>query len=314
MGSAETDVINRLVQWAGEQAQVRAMLLTSTRARPDAVLDRLSDYDVIVAVTDVQPFVTDDAWVRWYGPPLVMFRDTFSEDGIATYTRLVLYEDGTKIDYSIWLVEILDSVRGRSRLPDELDTGYRVLLDKDGRTAGFAAPTYTAYIPRKPAEAEFLALVEEFWWETSYVAKNLWRDEIFNARYSAEVVMRFELLRPMLEWYIETLHDWSLRPGVLGKGFKKLLPPEIWARVEATFAGSGIDENWTALFAMCDLFRTVASAVADNLGYTYPLDLDRRMSDYLSGIRALPPPVSAERNIGSPAAGDTDTGSAQGRL
>src|SRR5262249_17087181 len=117
---------------------------------------------------------------------------------------------------------ILDRVRGQSRLPDELDAGYRLLVDKDGRTDGFAEPTYTAYIPQKPTEVEFLALVEEFWWETTYVAKNLWRVEIFNARYSVEVVMRFELLRPMLEWYIETLHDWSLRPGVLGKGFKKL--------------------------------------------------------------------------------------------
>jgi predicted nucleotidyltransferase len=176
-----------------------------------------------------------------------------------------------------------------------LDAGYRVLVDKDDRTAGFPAPTYTAYIPRKPTEAEFLALIEEFWWETSYVAKNLWRDEIFHSRYSGEVVMRFELLRPMLEWYIETLHDWSLRPGVLGKGFKKLLPAEFWARVEATFAGADVEENWTALFGMCDLFRAVALAVAANLGYAYPLELDRRMSDYLRGIKALPPPVSAER-------------------
>jgi aminoglycoside 6-adenylyltransferase len=295
LGSTEVDVINRLVRWAEEQAQVRAMLLTSTRARPDAVLDRLSDYDVIVVVADVGPFVTDDAWVRWYGPPLVMFRDAFREDDIATYTRMVIYEDGTKIDYSIWPLEILEKVRGQCRLPDELDAGYRVLADKDGRTAGFPAPTYTAYIPRKPTEAEFLALIEEFWWETSYVAKNLWRDEIFNARYSGEVVMRFELLRPMLEWYIETLHDWSLRPGLLGKGFTKLLPPEIWARVEGTFAGANVEENWTALFAMCDLFRTVALAVADDLGYTYPPELDRRMSEYLRGIRALPPPASAAR-------------------
>jgi hypothetical protein len=103
MARTEIEVINRLARWAEEQSQVRAMLLTSTRARPDAVLDRLSDYDVIVVVVDVDPFVTDDAWVRWYGPPLVMFRDTFGEDGVAAYARLVIYEDGTKFDY-IWAV------------------------------------------------------------------------------------------------------------------------------------------------------------------------------------------------------------------
>ncbi|MBA3274447.1 MAG: aminoglycoside 6-adenylyltransferase, partial [Chloroflexia bacterium] len=52
----DDDVIRNLVAWADRHAEVRAMLLTSTRAVPDATLDAWSDYDVILVVADIHPF------------------------------------------------------------------------------------------------------------------------------------------------------------------------------------------------------------------------------------------------------------------
>ena len=84
-----------------------------------------------------------------------------------------------------------------------------------------------------------------------------------------------ELLRRMLEWLVEIDRNWSLGLGVQGERLKALLAPEIWAAVASTFVGAGIEENWEALFGTAALFRRVASAVAAELGYAYPLDLDR---------------------------------------
>ena len=50
------DVLDRLVKWAGQRDSVRAMLLTSTRAVPNATVDDLSDYDVVLVVEDIYPF------------------------------------------------------------------------------------------------------------------------------------------------------------------------------------------------------------------------------------------------------------------
>ncbi len=58
-------------------------------------------------------------------------------------------------------------------------------------------------------EAEYLDVIEEFWWETHYVAKGLWRDDLLGARYSVDNVMKLQLLRRMLEWRIELDRDWS---------------------------------------------------------------------------------------------------------
>ncbi|HSH81386.1 MAG TPA: aminoglycoside 6-adenylyltransferase [Herpetosiphonaceae bacterium] len=245
----------------------------------------MSDYDVIVVVSDLRPFSEDEAWLRWYGVPLVLLRDSHMRDGIAAQVWLVLYEDSTKIDYTICPVVYLEEALAAPQLDEGLDVGYRVLVDKDGLTGALKPPTYTAHIPRKPSEGEYLALVEEFWWETTYVAKNLWRDELFPAKYSFEAVIKFDLLRRMLEWYVEIDHNWSLKPGTLGRGLKTLLAPDIWSDVERTFVGADIEENWEALFRTAALFRGIASAVASRLGYAYPQDLDRRVMRYLSDLR-----------------------------
>jgi aminoglycoside 6-adenylyltransferase len=287
MNTDENQVIERLVRWASEQPPVRALLLTSSRANPNAKLDRLSDYDVVVVASDFDHLSGDEAWLRAYGTPLVHCRDSYPCCGVQVQTRLVLYEDGTKIDYSLWPVELLKEVIEESRLPDGLDIGYRVLLDKDGLTADLKPPTFGAHIPRRPSEADYLSLVEEFWFETGYVAKNLWRDELFPAKYSFDAVIKFNLLRRMLEWYIELDHDWSAQPGFMGRGFKSLLKPDVWAEVESTFVGAGTQENWDALFRTAELFRTVAQAVATQLGYRYPEGLDRGVMTYLARIKDL---------------------------
>jgi len=90
-------VVDQLVQWADQQPLIRAVLLTSSRANPAAPVDPLSDYDVILVVSDNRPFL-DVAWLCALGTPLVCLPDPVQYDTSAAFTRLVLYEDGTKID------------------------------------------------------------------------------------------------------------------------------------------------------------------------------------------------------------------------
>jgi aminoglycoside 6-adenylyltransferase len=100
--------------------------------------------------------------------------------------------------------------------------------------------------------------------------------------------MKFQLLRKLLEWRVEINHDWSLKPGAAGRGLKKHLDPGIWAAFAATYVGADIEENWEALFKTTSLFRTVAIAVGDALGYAYLYDLDERVTRYLLDIRNSP--------------------------
>ena len=273
------------MRWGESRPDVRALVLTSSRARADGSADLLSDYDVIVFVPDPAAFVADSAWTQGYGAPLAWWGDDDKVLGERAHFRGVVYEDGVKVDWSIWPESLLERVAGADPLPDDLDVGYRVLLDEAGRTAGWPPPTFRAHIPRPPSADEYDALVREFWWGSTYVAKGLRRGELTLAKYALDVDLKLDALRRMLEWRLELDHDWSLRPGVLGRGLERLLPPDLWAEYAATYVGADLDENWDALFRTCELFRRVARDVGDALGYEYPEAADARMTELLRAVR-----------------------------
>ncbi len=284
----DDDVVRRLVEWADGQATVRAMLLTSTRAIPGTKVDAFSDYDVILVVRDVHPFVEDRSWIGHFGEVLVAYWDPLEADadtGIARSGNIVQYADGLKIDFSLWPVALLEHTARLPALPAELDAGYRILADKDYLTATLAAPAYTGYIPTPPDEATYQLLVNDFFVGVPYVAKCLLRDELLPAKWCLDYDMRYVYLLPMLEWKMECDHGWSVSPGSLGKGLKRRLPPAIWDDLERTWAGAGIADNWEALFRMIALFRRVAGEVAAHLGFAYPDELDRRVTTHVRRMR-----------------------------
>jgi aminoglycoside 6-adenylyltransferase len=195
--------------------------------------------------------------------------------GATSLFRGVVYEDGTKIDWTLWPAHAPELVAERG-LPDNLDVGYRVLLDRDGSTAHWAPPTYSAHIPSRPSEAEYLALVEEFWWSATYVAKARVRGEHFFARYILDVDMTYGVLRRMLEWLLETQRDWCWKPGAYGRGLERDLPPDLAAALEAAH------DSFESTIA---LFRTVARDVGDALGYAYPRYADEAVTAYIDKLR-----------------------------
>jgi len=285
---SENEIIERLIEWAEHQPLVRAMLLTSSRAIPNAPVDVFSDYDVILALRDVHPFHEDRTWLEAFGPVLALYRDPLEPDeGFLKSGYVVQFENNLKIDFSLWAVEILQRIAADAVLPPEFDAGYQVLLDKDHLTAGLKPPTYTAYIPKPPTEAEYHAVVEVFFLDATYVAKLLWRDDLMAAKYILDNMMKQEHLRPMLEWRLETDHQWSVKPGPYGRRLKQWLRSDLWAELEGTYTGAGLEENWQALDRTIDLLRRVALEVGERLGYAYPHDLDRRTVAYLQKVKNL---------------------------
>lgn len=283
---AEQDVLARLVAWAQAVPDIRVLLLTSNRARGDGSADELSDYDVVTAVKDAAAFATGGRWRQAYGPVAVVWGDESELYGERTFFRGVIHGDGVRIDHTIWPAAVLERIGDAGELPDDLDVGYRVLLDKDSATATWPAPSYCAHVPRPPTEEEFLAVVEEFWWDTTAVAKGLWRGEVVFAKFALDFDAKLVALRRMLEWRIEIDHGWALRPGAYGKGLERFLPPELWHDLAATYVGSEIEENWDALFRTATLFRRVAVEIAEALGYPYPHDADAAVLRHLETVRA----------------------------
>jgi len=287
------DMIPALIRWTAAQNSIRAALLTSTRAVPNARVDALSDYDVILVVQDIHPYLDDRTWLDDFGEVLIAYWDPVQPDpefGIEKCANVVQYVDGLKIDFTLWPVALLRKIVAAPALPAELDAGYRVLLDKDGQTTRMLPPTYRAYIPARPTLETYQVLINDFLSDAPYVAKSLWRDELLPAKWVLDYDMKHVYLRQLLEWRMEIDQDWSARANLLGKGLKNHLPSDMWEEFEQTFAGARTADNWEALRRTMECFRRVAMEVGQHLGYVYPEDLHRRVGAYVEKIRCMEPP------------------------
>jgi aminoglycoside 6-adenylyltransferase len=264
-------VLARILAWAGAEDAVRVVVVTSTRARAEGPPDELSDYDIILALEDIDRFDAAAA----YGTPAARWGDEHDVHGTTTFFRGVVYADGVKVDWTLWPAKVPGLVAEHG-LTDELDVGYRVLLDKDRVAARWAQPTYRAYIPCRPTEAEYLSLVEEFWWSATYVAKARAREEQFFLRFVLDVDMTHGVLRHMLEWLIETRRGWEWKPGAYGRGIERELPPDV---AEELAVAHGSFEGTVAIF------RRAAREVGEALGYAYPEYADDAVSAYIDKLR-----------------------------
>jgi aminoglycoside 6-adenylyltransferase len=282
----EKAVIKKLVKWAKFKDDIRVLMLTSSRAKPNEKLDEFSDYDVIFVAEDIKPYREDESWLNEYGQVLGVYRDPVQKTyGFDKFTDVTQYESGLKIDFTLWPVGLLKKVASMKELPDYIDDGYKVLLDKDGLTRGMKAPSNKAFIPKPPTEAEYLKFVEGFFYNTPYAAKFIRRGDFFPLKDMLNY-LRYEKLRKLVEWKVEIEHGWSLKSGLYGKGLQKYLNPELLDEIENTYAGRGVEADWETLFRSLNLFRKVAKEVAKGLGYSYPEDKHTRLVEYLEKVKS----------------------------
>jgi aminoglycoside 6-adenylyltransferase len=253
----ESEVLELIINTAREDERIRAVILNGSRANPDSPRDIFQDFDMVYVVTEVVSFISDADWIERFGEMMIMQKPDEMHDPPPDkkdgYTYLMQFTDGNRIDLNLYPVEKLDEL--------EEDSLSRLLLNKDGLFDQLPPPGESSYLPQPPAAKPFADCCNEFWWVSPYVAKGLWRGEIIYARQVFDLTLREQLMK-MLVWYIGMKTGFKKNPGKFGKNFQKYLEPELWEQLLKTYSDAGIENTWQALFAMCDLFRTVAQQVA----------------------------------------------------
>lgn len=277
--------LQQIIDWAQQNEDIRAVLLTSSLVNPLAPVDDLSDLDIEIVFSDNRNYMAGKEWVQHFGQPIAMIEEDETSFAHQHAMKMVLYSDGVKVDFKLYSVPQFLAEVQQKELPGDWDIGYAVKVDKDGITAGMKPPTHQVSIIRKPSAKQFGNLLNDFWWDTTYVGKSLKREELFYAKFM-EGIIRTDYLIPLIEWYIASQHHWNITTNKYGRLFKKYLTPELWQKAEQTCAGSAIEDNWKALFATADLVAEMGRELAEQLTYAYPEQLETDLRKYLNDLKS----------------------------
>ncbi|WP_316634000.1 AadS family aminoglycoside 6-adenylyltransferase [uncultured Flavobacterium sp.] len=275
------DKLNTIINWAENNKDVRAMLLTSSLVNPLAPVDDFSDLDIEFIFVNNSDYISSNSWIHNFGNPIAMIEEDENYFEHKHAMKMVLYDDSVKVDFKLFNKDkFLEEIKLK-KLPEDWDIGYKVIIDKDGITQEMQQPTFQVSIIVKPSKEEFQCILNDFWWDTTYIAKCLARDEIFYAKFMSETNIRTNYLIPLIEWHIASEHNWAITTNKHGRLFKKYLNPEMWLKTEQTFSGSNINDNWNALFSMADLVSEVGTKLSKKLNYEYPEKLEKDIRKYL---------------------------------
>lgn len=278
--------LEQIIQWAENNPDIRAALLTSSLVNPYAPVDHFSDLDVELVFNNRTSYEINNEWLNLFGEPISTVEENDSVFEGKHAMKMVLYKDHVKVDFKLYQTSEFSKEIQQEILPEDWDLGYKVLVDKDGLTKNLKSPTYQSIMIHQPTEKKFRQLLNDFWWDTSYVAKCLKRGDIFYAKFMSENILRTDYLVPLIEWYIASDYNWNnITTNKHGRLFKKYLSDNLWNRVEATFSGSNIEENWTALFAFADLVHELGTHLAKKLNFTYPEQHEQNIRKYLIEVK-----------------------------
>jgi aminoglycoside 6-adenylyltransferase len=266
-------MIDAIQQWCAGRPEVTAAILMGSRARRGAVLDDLSDWDVVLVLNDPDA-LQDEQWFAEFGDVLVSLPTVRVELGQVVRSRWVQYTDGSRIDFSLFSADILRVISYLPELPPWIDAGYQVLYDPGNVTGSMVPPFGRGYAGRPPTSEQVQADIEEFWWEALVVSKELLRGEPLAASYCAESVMRHGLLRRMLEWMAGVVTGWSQPGGPYGRGVTQVLPVNLVERAQSRILSWEGEAGWAELDRMATLFAEVARSVCANIGAAYPDEIE----------------------------------------
>lgn len=280
----EQEMYDLILGVAEHDKRVRAVYMNGSRTNPNVVKDKYRDFDIVYVVRETESFLTEWDWISVFGktamvqePDLNDLAWGMEQDFSCSYVWLMLFEDGNRMDLSIKT----PACAMENYLSDTLCIK---LLDKDGLLPEIPESNDSRYHVRKPSKAQYESCCNEFFWCLNNVAKGIVRDQMPYAWRMYHQVVHVEL-ETIAEWYIAAEHDFSVSTGMWGKYFKKCLSKELYEMYCATYSGTDYSDLWRAIFAGCDLFRSLAVKVGTHLGYVYNEKDEKGMMRYLEMMK-----------------------------
>ncbi len=277
----EEEMFNLILDFAKMNNSIKAVLLNGSRANPNTKKDKFMDFDIVYVVDRTEPFIKNEDFISYFGEILIMqepdnpnlFVPEYPNE--EKYTYLMQFTDGNRIDLTFAVPKFAEKICKE-------DSQTVVLIDKNNIFSEISSPSDKSYHIKRPSENEFLACCNEFWWLSIYIAKGLWRNQVVYAIEIFNQDVHPEFMK-MMRLFVGINNEFNVSIGKYDKYFKELLPSEVYDKVLKTYPTANIENIWTSLKMMCNLFDKFSNKVSIALGFKYDSLQCKDIMDYIFG-------------------------------
>jgi aminoglycoside 6-adenylyltransferase len=288
---AYEQVIERFVQWAAHEDDIRAAIIIGSRARvDDHPADEWADLDLMVVTKNPDRLINDSDWVAQLGVPILTFVEATA--GGNEKERRVLFEGGLDVDFAIFPYARMQWVLSNPLTPElardlsiSLGRGLRMVVDKEGIFAQLEQilANLPAQAEPPPTADEFLHNIQDFWYHALWTAKHLRRGEIWWAKGGCDWRLK-HLLSQMLQWHARATQGEQHDTWFRGRFLEQWADPRAISELRAVFAHYDEADIWRALFATMEVFRWLAVETAVRYAYSYPTAGDATVTELVNTL------------------------------
>jgi aminoglycoside 6-adenylyltransferase len=268
-------LIQKFVNWALREADLRAALIIGSQSRVDHPADEWADLDVVLISNNPQRYIVSADWLENISLPWLTFLESTPDGG---WERRALFDPGLDIDFAIIPAQYINSLVDSPIPPmwvDIFQRGVRILLDKDGMLSKIINTPLPDHIKNKPpTESEYLNVINDFWYHTIWTAKHLRRGELWWAKSGCDDRLK-SLLRQVLEWHAQAINGSEYDTWMRGRFLEEWADARAIKEMPMIFAHYDLRDIARATLKSMDLFRWLATEVAQSWGFAYPTQGDR---------------------------------------
>lgn len=283
-------LLARVIAWAEQLDDIRAVMVIGSRARVDRPADQWSDMDIVLVTSDPRRYLDDGGWLSELATPWLTFLEpTAAGEGTE---RRALFDNAIDVDFIPYSTAAMEAIAEHGWPPEiegVIRRGMRVFLDKDGWGERLAlpteeAPTISSAAPSPSAEA-LANTINDFWFHSVWTAKKLRRGELWTAIDCLTGFMLWRVLH-MIEWHTHATCGVEVDTWHNGRFVEQWADPRAIAGLRQCFARYDAADVARGLLATMDLYRWLSHETAAALGYTYPTMADERASDWVRSCLA----------------------------
>lgn len=155
----EKEMFHIIINTAKSDERILAAYLKGSRANPNVPRDIYQDYDIMYVVTETESFRRDLSWIDTF-EKVILKQEQNDDFGYGerfglrscydnTYSWLLLFEDGNRIDIGVETVETMQNGTNRNKLflPLLDKAGYLPKLPPSDRRGVFCQEAFSGKIP-----------------------------------------------------------------------------------------------------------------------------------------------------------------------